>query len=102
MTDLAKITTPFGLLDEKTREALKAHGGPYEFWAGSEWLEAKPNWCPEFAYRVRPEPPAPREFWINEYPRHLQDQIHSSAEEAERSAYAARIRCIHVREVIEE
>jgi hypothetical protein len=26
MTDLTKITTPFGLLDPETKEALRAHG----------------------------------------------------------------------------
>ena len=27
--DLTTLTTPFGLLDRETQEALKAHGGPY-------------------------------------------------------------------------
>lgn len=72
--DLTAITTPFGLLDEATQEALKAHGGPYEryaitadykhvFWARAE----SPTLRPDTVYRVRPEPvepPKPREWWI--------------------------------------
>lgn len=33
MIDLTKITTPFGLLDAETQEALKAHGGRMMFGA---------------------------------------------------------------------
>jgi hypothetical protein len=66
MTDLTAITTPFGLLDTETQEALKAHGGPYELWRGSLWGEAgNASELGEFdgwyTYRVKP---APREFWI--------------------------------------
>lgn len=35
--DLTAITTPFGLLDEATQEALRAHGGPYEWFDGEVW-----------------------------------------------------------------
>lgn len=63
--DLTKITTPFGLLDEETQEALKAHGGPYEaFTEDGLWEPSKkPSWSKEFAYRVKPSPPKPREWW---------------------------------------
>ena len=37
MTDLTKITEPFGLLDKKTQDALEAHGGPYQNWCGDMW-----------------------------------------------------------------
>lgn len=100
MTDLTKITTPYGLLDEKTREALQAHGGPYQFWSGSEWIEASPDWCPEFAYRVKPRPPMPREFWGYLYSSGEQGQVYNEEEWARQRANGAKL--IHVREVIEE
>lgn len=66
--DLTKITTPFGLLDETTRKALRECGGPYE------WLELNGEWVtlhladPAFylgrAYRLKAQPPKPREWWL--------------------------------------
>lgn len=67
MTDLTKITTPLGLLDEETRAALTAHGGPYERYCyGSYWEEVgqiNENWDATI-YRVKPQPPKPREWWL--------------------------------------
>lgn len=66
--DLTAITTPFGLLDEATQEALKAHGGPIERWGAYEgWVICPPLWQAPTVYRVRPapvEPPKPREAWL--------------------------------------
>ena len=57
--DLTAITTPFGLLDASTQEALRAHGGPYEwFWLG-KWndCEYEPiDWDDDYTYRVKAEP----------------------------------------------
>ena len=59
MTDLTKITTQLALLDDETREALKAHGGPYEYW--EYWPVAKfkpiqePSWSLSGVYRVAPD-----------------------------------------------
>ena len=67
MTDLTAITTPFGLLDEATREALKAHGGPYEWWHSVSWRDfgdETPGWLGNVVYRVKPQPPKPREWWL--------------------------------------
>lgn len=47
------------------------------------------------------EPPNPREFWINEYPIGL-GGVYDSKAKADENAAEIRIRCIHVREVIEE
>ncbi len=47
------------------------------------------------------EPPKPREFWINEYAWGFGRAFGSKAE-ADDYAMNNRIRCIHVREVIEE
>ncbi len=62
--DLTAITTPYGLLDDATREALKAHGGPYERWDGGFWVTCgiNPDWTRD-VYRVKPQPPKPREWW---------------------------------------
>ena len=67
MMDLTKITTPFGLLDAETQEALKAHGGPYEYFNGSQWMASNSVSLNDIdtglAYRVKPLPPKPREVW---------------------------------------
>lgn len=58
MTDLTKITTPFGLLDPETQEALKAHGGPYEVYFSVGWESvASPFWAINCCYRVKPQAP---------------------------------------------
>lgn len=57
--DLTAITTPLCLLDDETREALKAHGGPYEYLSHvGEWGEtdAVPLWTANKVYRVKPGP----------------------------------------------
>lgn len=57
--DLTKITTPFGLLDDATREALIAHGGPYEHYGSEGWLNTTHKhgvWCPWHVFRVKPQP----------------------------------------------
>ena len=96
MTDLTKITTPFGLLDEGTKEALRAHGGPYEWlnWGG-EWEEtAPPSWSACYAYRVKPQPPKPREWWVTGG-----NCLWNTRKEAEwANNFAGEI--IHVREVL--
>ena len=61
MTDLTAITTPFGLLDRETQEALKAHGGPYQIYQlAGQWDEVHPAWSAGAVYRVKP---VPREWW---------------------------------------
>jgi len=65
MTDLTKITTPYGLLDEKTKLTLPLHGGPYEYFSSSgSWHTIHPpSWANNITYRVKPTPPKPRE-WV--------------------------------------
>ena len=67
MTDLTAITTPFGLLDRETQEALKSHGGPWEFLnISGNWDELEsPAWQANSTYRVKPAPPKPREWWVS-------------------------------------
>lgn len=65
MTDLTKITTPFGLLDEETQRALKECGGPWEIfdYRGKWSSRDKPEFCKSHAYRQKPQP---REYvaWV--------------------------------------
>ena len=70
MTDLTDLKTPFGLLDRETQEALKAHGGPYEYWywAHDDWRipdNDEPIWHKATVYRVKPAPPKPREWFVS-------------------------------------
>lgn len=103
MTDLTKITTPYGLLDKATQDALKAHPGPIEFYNQRGWepVIGKPCWNEWLAYRAKP---APREWWVNEYDDGL-GALLSSIDEADTVARFSwghkRIRLIHVREVLE-
>ena len=65
LTDLTALTTPYGLLDEGTREALKAHGGPYQSYTGFDWRGCEtPTWATAIVFRVKPQPPQPREWWL--------------------------------------
>ena len=56
--DLTAITTPFGLLDAATQDALRAHGGPYEaFVAHGGWFTCLPEFAyPDRVIRVKPTP----------------------------------------------
>lgn len=107
--DLTKITTPFGLLDEATQEALMAHGGPYQVWGGiSGWNDCERSlkrdpWRNSFVYRVKPAPPKPREWWA------VGLHLHNSEADAQRflaelnAEYAGMDfgQVIRVREVLE-
>lgn len=70
MTNLTKITTAFGLLDEVygpgTKAALVAHGGPYEMYVGASWRDCSRLELLQAIYRVKPAPPKPREWWISD------------------------------------
>jgi hypothetical protein len=63
--DLTTITTPFGLLDEATQNALRECGGPWEIYTsrGWEWIDY-PSFCRRTTYRLKPQPPKPREWWM--------------------------------------
>lgn len=101
--DLTKITTPFGLLDKETQEALRAHGGPYEWlnWGGS-WEETDPpHWSLCYAYRVKPQPPKPREWWIYWRESHGAWLVSNTEEYAVERHESDRSPIIHVREVLE-
>lgn len=106
MTDLTKITTPFGLLDPETQGALMDHCGPWEVFTDQGW--EKPSepvgWFPARTYRVRPAPPRPREWWA--VGKHLHDTEAEAVSFRQACAddhgtHHLRTPIIHVREVLE-
>ena len=107
MIDLTKITTPFGLLDPETQEALKAHGGPYEFWNFYDRWQSTERcalWQAIIVYRVKPAPPKPREWWA--VGKHLHDTENDAisfrqACADDHGAHHLLTPIIHVREVLE-
>ena len=107
MIDLTKIREPFGLLDKETQKALIEHGGPYERYSlDNEWEAVdsltRVGW-PATVYRVKSEPPKPREWWINVYVDHAghlyAGQLHSTLSKAD-ALGNLRLECVRVREVI--
>jgi hypothetical protein len=71
--DLTQITTPFGLLDDKTRAALQSHGGPYEICIPfGAWVDiGDPRWGPGLVYRVKPQQPTkPSVDWSHVAPEY--------------------------------
>lgn len=101
MTDLTTITTPFGLLDAETQAAIKAHGGPYQYWFPEDgWRDYKgighPTWTVHTVYRVKPAPPKPREWWIEISPSGMTSMAHPEPPEK----MDGRNTLVHVREVL--
>lgn len=86
---------PSMMYDRKSyRDARKAKDFPWILGGG----------LVPFLFRVtKPhvEPPKPREFWANEYDWGF-SYLNDSKAKADENATEARIRCIHLREVIEE
>jgi hypothetical protein len=100
MIDLTAITTPFGLLDRETQEALKAHGGPWEVYthlAGWEKTVGIPIWAKGNTYRVKPAPPKPREWWLC-----AKDETHITIVRCDPPADGEFGLVVHVREVLPE
>ncbi len=97
MTDLTKITTPYGLLDEATQKALRECGGPWEVVDNDGWEDiADPGWHFGSTYRQKPQPPKPREWWLVRHDEeHAWQVMHSMPQSP------IWVETIHVREVIE-
>lgn len=80
MTDLTAITTPFCLMDDETKDALKAYIGALQTLNFSGVWEDIPSglyWQENSTYRVKPAPPKPREWWLcgrNFFPTKLDAQ----------------------------
>lgn len=54
MQDLTKITSAFGLLDDETQAALRAHPGAIELFTELGWIESIPHWIKTSTYRASP------------------------------------------------
>jgi hypothetical protein len=96
MTDLTKITTPFGLLDAQTQQALRDHhyvgGGTVEIFHNG-WTEIHdPSFSSSATYRAKPKP---LEFWVNQYNWGF-GRLYPTKAEAEKKADPERIRCIRL------
>lgn len=103
MVDLTKITTPYGLLDAETQEALRSTGYSSEtiesYTAYGRWEQNDdPSWHRHIVYRVKPQPPKPREWWANVY-NTGPGNLHTTRAKADEVG-GGRIECIRVREVL--
>lgn len=67
------------------------------------WIDAKtPTFHeqpPEF-YRIKPDPPKPREWWVNIYKANA--AVHPDKKTADGFMCGGRLECVRVREIIEE
>ena len=101
MIDLTNITTPFALLDAATQQALQEHGGIIESYRGPVygWQACGTiRWQGHIVYRVKPQPPNPREWWANVY-NTGPGNLHTTRAKADEVG-GGRIECIRVREVL--
>jgi hypothetical protein len=98
MKDLTKLTEAFYLLDDETREALKAHGGPWEYLGVlGEWFDSDGGFTPGLVYRVKH---VPLEGWFNVCPRTSIGPYPTEAKALENRGDTC-IRTIFMREVTE-
>jgi hypothetical protein len=94
--DLTQITTPFGLLDEATQKALRDCGRPWECYGVDDWLlKFNPDFTGHLTYRLKPQPPKPREWWIHYDNSIVLNYVPDDDGSFKAGGY------IHVREVIE-
>lgn len=98
--DLTKITTPFGMLDGGTQNALKAafldekelqFYGNEGFW---KTIGGDPSWFKGTVYRVKPEP-VTVSMWANVYPDGC-GCSHDSRKMADRGASTRRIAVLRI------
>ena len=97
MTDLTKITTPYGLLDPETQAALREYEGPKEVYVCPGWEPAGRVMYYHQVYRAKPQP---REWWLNVYEGAT--TAYDTKAQADRQATPTRLACVRVREVIDE
>ena len=64
------------------------------------WMDKSPDEEFDFErceYRIRPEPPKPREWFVNEYRESTSfESLHETREEADKNAGWTRIRCVRL------
>jgi hypothetical protein len=79
--DIYSIEKPFGLLDDETKAALRAHkaaGGKAEWFSGT-WgeVDTQREWFDGSTYRAVRKP-EPLVIWVNEYPNGLAFNIYDT------------------------
>lgn len=71
--------------------------------ATGAWYDtSNPVWSPYQDYRVKPEPPKPREIFVNEYKDGLSDYYWHLQGDAANAGNEGVVRIVKFREVIEE
>jgi hypothetical protein len=66
--DLTKITTPFGLLDAETQDALRqaySDNIGVQLYTSRGWINlmGSPSWYGSSTYRIKPEPEVVSRWW---------------------------------------
>ena len=81
--DLTKITTPFGLLDAETQDALRQAysdniGVQMQIYTSRGWTDmvVSPEWCSSSTYRIKPKPEVVS-MWANVYTQSIGGQMNS-------------------------
>ena len=91
------------MLDKITQDALRAHGGPYEFFhRNGDWKDVSwfgPSWCEGIVYRAKFQRQKPREFWLVFDEDESPFSIRKEEADARRFVEDGRF-IIHVREVL--
>jgi hypothetical protein len=89
--DLTKITTPFGLLDAETQDALRQAysdntGVQMQIYTSRGWADmvVSPEWYGSFTYRIKPEPEVVS-MWASIYTQYI-GLFESSREMADKNS----------------
>jgi hypothetical protein len=82
--DLTKITTPFGLLDAETQDAIRqaySDNIGVQLYARHGWIDmvVSPSWYGSSTYRIKPEPGMVSQ-WVNIYAQSVGNQENSRRE----------------------
>jgi hypothetical protein len=81
-------------------KAIQWRASLYDPWITIDCLGDIPD-AKGFEYRIKPEPTKPRDWWINEYANGI-GAPYISRDQADECAGSNRIRCILVREVLDD
>ena len=98
--DIYSIEKPFGLLDDETKAAMKAHkdaGGKFEWFNGEEWTPT--DRFTDGSAAAHRAARSPRVIWVNEYPRGFGNGVFDSECEAKDGAALGAIRTVKFVEV---
>jgi hypothetical protein len=79
--DLTKITTPFGLLDAETQDAIRQAYSDYrgvQIYTRHGWIDmvVSPEWRGPCTYRIKPESEVVSR-WVNVYAQYFGEEANS-------------------------